>query len=96
MGKKYKIRATSMVVYYGYIDSDNHPEYFDENGDPKTPYEIDKDGLVNRVNNPDFDLYDRTFDYGVKPIAEDWEFTDYEQVSEQDYISGTKEQEKLN
>jgi hypothetical protein len=78
---KYRIRATSLSVYYSDVDSDDHPEFFNEEGNPKVPYELVKDGLLTIINNPDFDLYDGTFNYGAESNHSDWEFTDYEKVT---------------
>ena len=82
MSKYYRIRATNMEVYYSYIKSDDLPHVFDEEGFPK---EYD-------IHAPDFDLYDQTWDYGVKPIATDWEFSDYDEVTEKEYNDGCTEQ----
>lgn len=105
----YRIRATSMATFYGYVKSDDLPHIFDEEGNFKDGYTIydEVTGTVPpttregrptslKVQDPDFDLYDRSFPYGIKPVHEDFEFTDYNQVSEEEYISGTKEQERLN
>ena len=79
---KYRIRATCLEVYYSDIDSNDYPEYFDEEGNPKAPYELAKDGLVTIINNPDYDLYDRTFNYGIQPVDADWQFTDFTKEEE--------------
>lgn len=74
---KYRIRATSLSVYYSDVDSDDYPEFFDEEGNPKAPYELAKDGLLTIINNADDELYDRTFNYGVEAKSADWEWTDF-------------------
>ena len=84
MGKKYKIRATSLVTYYSYVDSDHYPDIFDEEGNPKG-YQMYMDGSVEKVQDSDFDLFDKTWDYGIDPVNEDWEFTDYEVISDTEY-----------
>lgn len=84
MGKHYRIRATSMETYYSYVDSDDFPHVFDEEGNPK---EFD-------IHAPEFDLFDKTFNYGIEPTEKDWVFTDYEEVSRSEYVNSiTKEEE---
>jgi hypothetical protein len=73
-----------MATYYSYIDSDNHPHIFDEDGNPDG-YEIDA---------PTFDFYDQTWDYGVQPVDEDWEFTDYDEISRDEYVNAITKEEK--
>ena len=90
----YRIRATSMSVFHGYVSSDDLPHIFDEDGNFKGEYTIYKDG-EEKVQNPDFDLYDQSFPYGIKPVNEDFEFTDYYKISEEEFASGTAEQERL-
>ena len=77
MSKYYRIRATSLAVYYSYINSDDFPHIFDKDGNPK---EYD-------IHAPEFDLFDQTWDYGVEPIDEDWEFTDYEELTKIEYTN---------
>jgi len=84
MGKYYRIRATSMGTYYSYVDSDNHPHIFDEDGNP--------DGY--KIDAPTFDFYDQTWDYGVQPVDEDWEFTDYDEISRDEYVNAITKEEK--
>ena len=78
---KYRIRATSLSVYYSDVDSDDHPEFFDEEGNPKDPYYLQEDAPIKVIGNPDHDLFDRTFNYGAEANHSDWEFTDYEKVT---------------
>ena len=80
---KYRIRATSLSVYYSDVDSDDYPDLFDEEGNPKTPYYLQGDGLLQVIGNPDDDLFDRTFNYGVEPDSEDWVWTDFTKVKEE-------------
>ncbi len=83
MGKYYRIRATSMATFYSYIDSDNYPHIFDQNGNPNG-YDI---------HAPEFDLFDQTWDYGVEPVDEDWEFTDYDEISRAEYVNANTKEE---
>ena len=43
MGKYYRVRATSLATYYSYIDSEEFPHIFDEEGNPKG-YQMYMDG----------------------------------------------------
>ena len=36
-----------------------------------------------------------TWDYGVEPVNEDWEFTDYEVVSREEYVNAITKEEKI-
>tara|TARA_R110002020_G_scaffold139258_1_gene310051 strand:+ start:1200 stop:1430 length:231 start_codon:yes stop_codon:yes gene_type:complete len=73
-----------MGTYYSYVDSDNHPHIFDEDGNP--------DGY--KIDAPTFDFYDQTWDYGVQPVDEDWEFTDYDEISRDEYVNAITKEEK--
>ena len=42
-----------------------------------------------------FDLYDHTFEYGVQPVEEDWKFTDYDEISREEYVNAVTKDEKL-
>ena len=86
MSKYYRIRATSMATYYSYIDSEQFPDIFDEEGNPKG-YPMYMDGSIEKVQCTDFDLIDKTWDYGVDSVHEDWDFTDYEVISESEYYN---------
>tara|TARA_B100000959_G_C14689421_1_gene504048 strand:+ start:272 stop:592 length:321 start_codon:yes stop_codon:yes gene_type:complete len=95
MSKYYRIRATSMATYYSYIDSDNYPDVFDEEGNPKG-YQMYMDGSIEKIQDSDFDLFDRTWDYGVDSVNEDWEFTDYEVINKEQYVNArTKEENEF-
>ena len=84
MSKYYRIRATSMEVYYSYVNSDDYPYIFDAKGNPK---EYD-------IHAPEFDLFDKTWNYGIEPVDKDWEFTDYEVVSKEEYVNAITKEEK--
>ena len=91
-GKKYRIRETSFVTYYSYIDTDDYPRIFNENGETYGVTLHDCDSIQSvvehehfDVNYPDFELFDQTFDYGIEPYDTDWDFTDYEEISEYEY-----------
>tara|TARA_R110002020_G_scaffold34221_1_gene104325 strand:+ start:140 stop:400 length:261 start_codon:yes stop_codon:yes gene_type:complete len=86
MSKYYRIRATSMSTFYSFVDSEKFPHIFDEEGNP--------DGYD--IHAPVFDLYDHTFEYGILPVEEDWEFTDYEEISREEYVNSvTKEEPRV-
>ena len=95
MGKYYRVRATSLATYYSYIDSEEFPHIFDEEGNPKG-YQMYMDGSIEKVQNSDFDLFDLTWDYGVDSVHEDWEFTDYEVVSREQYVNATTNEEECS
>ena len=121
MIKYYRIRATSMATFYGYVKSDDLPHIFNKAGDFKGDYTIydeatgvvpttrlkgfphssvpstTREGRVTnlKVQDPDFDLYDQSFPYGIKPVHEDFEFTDYNQVSEEEYNDGCAERARI-
>ncbi len=73
-----------MATFYSFVDSEKFPHIFDEEGNP--------DGYD--INAPVFDLYDHTFEYGVQPVDEDWEFTDYEEISREEYVNGVTKEER--
>ena len=64
-------------------------------GNPKG-YEMYMDGSIEKVQNSDFDLFDLTWDYGVDSVHEDWEFTDYEVVSREQYVNATTKEEEYS
>ena len=84
MGKYYRIRATSMSEYYSFVNSDDYPHIFDKEGNP--------DGYD--IHAPVFDLYDHTWNYGVSPTSEDWVFTDYDEISIDEYVNAITKEEK--
>ena len=72
-GKKYRIRATSFETYYSYVNSEDYPHLFDEEGNP-TEYELGE-----------FELSHQTFNYGMEPDDKDFEFSDYDEISDAEY-----------
>ena len=84
MSKYYRLRATSMETYYGFIDSEDHLDVFDDEGNPI------------ESNPDDFDLYHSTFPYGIQPVEKDWEFTNYDEISREEYVNGYTHQESLD
>ena len=92
--KYYRIRATSLSVYYAHINSDDHPDVFDEEGKPLETNLIDNYKGEYKII-PDFDLYNETFPYGIEPVSSDWEFTDYEEISKQEYVNGVIDEDKF-
>ena len=52
------------------------------------------DGSIEKIQDSDFDLFDLTWDYGVDSVHEDWEFTDYEVVSKEEYVNAITKEEK--
>ena len=52
------------------------------------------DGSIEKIQCTDFDLFDMTWDYGVDSVHEDWEFTDYEVVSREEYVNAITKEEK--
>jgi|TARA_R110000824_G_scaffold156873_6_gene330110 hypothetical protein len=93
MSKYYRIRATSLSVYYAHINSDNYPDVFDEEGKPLETNLIDDYKGEYKII-PDFDLYHATFPYGIEPVEEDWEFTDYDEISREECVNAVTKEEK--
>ena len=91
MTKYYRIRATSMETYYGYINSDDHPDIFDKDGIPIDQNVLDSEGNLCYI---DFDMYDCTFPYGVDYVEKDWEFTDYDEINKEDYVNAITKEER--
>ena len=81
MEKYYRIRATSFLTYYSYVDSRNYPDLFDAEGNPKK-YELGE-----------FELANQTFNYGMSPSEEDFEFSDYDEISREEYVNGVTKDE---
>ena len=46
------------------------------------------------IHAPVFDLYDHTWDYGVSPTSEDWVFTDYDEISIDEFVNAITKEEK--
>ena len=92
--KYYRIRATSLSVYYAHINSEDNPDVFDKEGKPLETNLIDNYKGEYKII-PDFDLYHATFPYGTEPVSSDWEFTDYEEISKQEYVNGVIDEDKF-
>ena len=75
-----------MATFYSFVDSDKYPHIFDWQGNP--------DGYD--INAPTFAFFDQTWNYGVEPVEEDWAFTDYDEISREEYVNAVTKDEKLD